>query len=115
MSRTAATPKASMSHRRVFMSHSNTLVAQPSLHLAADLGKSGGAARLVARDDDRLRVRGANQSPAIAEQHTDAVDVDDVVARAEILHGALDEIELDLLGNVDAELGRRNKVGDVRQ
>src|SRR5438270_13783582 len=80
MSRTAASPNASISHRRMFMSHSNALLAQPSFHLAADLRQTLGAARFVARDDNRLRIGCADQAPSVSEQHAHTVDVDDVVA-----------------------------------
>src|SRR4051794_29033882 len=104
-----------MSHRRMFMSHSNTLFAEPSLHLAANRRESLGAAGFVARDDDGLGVRRANQSPSITKKDANAVDVDDVVTTAEVLHRAFDEIELDLLRHLDAKLRRRDEVGNVRQ
>src|SRR5690242_11839625 len=104
MRSTAAAPRTTMSHRRDVISHSNALRAQPTLHLAANRGQPLGGLRLVACNDDGLRVRGADESPAVAEQHADAVDVDDVVPTTEILHRFLDEPELELLRNVDAEL-----------
>src|SRR5689334_17109902 len=115
MRSTAAAPRTTMSHRREVISHSNALRAQPTLHLAANRGEPLGSLGLVARDGDGLRVRGPDESPAVAEQNADAVDVDHVVPLAEILHGLFDEAELELLRNVDAELGggdERRHVGE---
>src|SRR5579885_2431034 len=98
-SSTATAASASMSQRRVVMLHSNALRAQPAFHLALDRRETVLRGRLVPRDDHGLGIRGANESPAVAEQDADAVDVDHVVRRAEVLHGSLDQPELELLGN----------------
>src|SRR5829696_5003938 len=99
MSRTAAAPNATMSHRRFVMSHSHALLAQPAFHLATNRRETLGGRGLVPGDDHRLRVRRTDQSPAVAEQNTHPVDVDHVVSRAEVFHGALDEAELELFWN----------------
>ena len=74
------------------MSHANALRSQPSFHLAADRREPLGRERLVSGDDHRLRVRSANQPPAVAEEHAHTVDVDHVVPGAKVLHRAVDEI-----------------------
>src|SRR6185436_21083822 len=109
MRSTAAAPRTTMSHRRDLISHSNALRAQPPLHLAANRGEPLGRLRLVARDDDGLRVRRADKSPPVAEQDADAVDVDHIVAVAEVLHRFLDKTKLELFGDIDAELRRGNE------
>src|SRR5215831_6967297 len=97
MRSTAAAPRTTMSHRREVISHSNALRAEPTLHLAANRGEALGRLRLVARDDDRLRVRCADETPPVAEQDTHAVDVDHVVPLAKMFDRLLDEPELQLL------------------
>ena len=54
-----------------------------------DLGQTLLRARLEAHHDDRLRVRGSHEAPAVAEEDPDAVHVDDVVVRLEVLDGLL--------------------------
>src|SRR5215831_21056615 len=90
-SRTAAATSATMSQRRVVMSDANALRAQPPFHLALNRRQPVGAQRFIASDDHRLGIRCADEPPAVAEQHTDAVDVDHVMTRPEVLHRALDE------------------------
>src|SRR6185436_9061330 len=98
MRSTAAAPRTTMSHRRDVISHSNALRAQPSLHLAANRGEALRRLRLVARDDDGLRVRRADETPAVAEQDAYAVHIDHIVPFAEMLHRFFDEPELELFG-----------------
>src|SRR4051812_23783012 len=90
-SSSAATAMATaISHRRGVMSDAYTLLAKPAFHLAADGRETLLRLSLVAGDDHRLCVRRADQAPAVAEQHANAVDVDDLVLRLEMLHGPLD-------------------------
>src|SRR6185437_1171954 len=97
MSRIATAARATTSHRRVVMSDSHALLAQPAFHLAADRGQPLRRRRLVAGDDYRLRVAGADQAPSVSEQHAHAVDVDHIVAGAEMAHRPLHETELERL------------------
>ena len=48
-------------------------------HFTSNCCEPVGGARLITGDEHRLRVGRADQSPAVAEQHAHAVDVDDVV------------------------------------
>src|SRR5262245_40087156 len=109
MRSTAAAPRTTMSHRRDVISHSDALRAEPAFHLATNRSEALGRLRLVARDDDRLRVRCADETPPVAEQDANTVDVDHVVPLAEVFDRFLDEPELQLLLYVDAKLGRRDK------
>src|SRR3954468_1676930 len=113
-SRSAAAAMATaISHRRGVMSDAHALLAKPTFHLAADGRETLLRLGFVARHDHRLRVRCADQAPAIAEQDTDAIDVDDLVLRLEMLHGLVDEGELLLFVDVDPDLRGRDEVGDV--
>src|SRR5207248_7021115 len=94
-------------------SHADALRPQPPLHLALNRRQPLRRRRLVSRDENGLRVRGADQTPAIAEQDARAVDIDDVVLRAEMRHCFVDQSELALLRNFDPDLGRRYKVWNI--
>src|SRR4051812_43461209 len=107
MSRTAAAPTATKSHRRVVMSHSDALGAQPTFHLPLDGVQALACRRLVPCDEHGLRIRCANEAPAVAEQDAHAVDIDHIVFGLEVFHGLVHEIELPRLLDFDAKLGRR--------
>src|SRR5690349_14972190 len=67
------------------------------------------ARRLEPHHQDRLRVRRANQGPAIAELNPRAVDVDDGIEGGEVLPNLIHDSKFTLVGTVQPELGR----GDV--
>src|SRR3954467_2543727 len=103
-SRSAATAMATaISHRRGVMSDAHALLAEPAFHFAADGREAFLRLGLVSRHDHRLRVRCADQPPAVAEQHPDAIDVDDLVLRLEVLHGLVDEGELLVFVDLDPD------------
>src|SRR4051812_34262814 len=70
--RIASAMADAISQRRWVISDGDALLAQPAFHLAANLGQSLFRPRFVARDDDWLRVRRADQPPSVAEQHANS-------------------------------------------
>src|SRR5205823_11988708 len=78
-------------------------------HVAAVFVAPRLGVRFEANEERRLRVRSAHQAPAVIEEDARAVDVDDLFL-AELslkLRTHLgDDVELDLVGAVDADLGR---------
>src|SRR5947208_2619206 len=109
----AATANVPMTARRLVTSDGHALPAEPAFHLGADLGQACLGACLEAGDEDGLRVGGADQSPPVAEQHANSIDVDDVVAAAEVRDRLLHERELDVVAAVDANLRRAHELGHV--
>src|SRR5215218_8903203 len=69
----AAATIAPMTTRRLVTSDGHALLPQPPFHLAPDLREPLVRARLEAGDEDRLGVRRANEPPAVAEEHADAI------------------------------------------
>src|SRR5688500_3224542 len=113
---TSAIPTSVMSaQRRPITSDRDSLRAQPGLHHSADLREPAGCAGLETQDEHRLRVGCADEAPPSAEEHTNPVDVDDVVRRPEMGHRALDDAELDLVGAIDANLRGRDELRNVGQ
>lgn len=66
---------------------------------------------LAAKDEDRLRIRGANQAPAILEFYTSPVDRIHFVVGCKSLRDALYYIEFLIVRAIDADLGRREGFG----
>src|SRR5579871_3178522 len=66
---------------------------------------------LEAHDKNRLRVRRAQQAPSLGKEHADPVDIDGFVGSLEMLSDARDDVELDLVGAIDANLGSRDRLG----
>src|SRR5436190_1856728 len=118
--RTAAPATARKTHRRwggaiSRSSHAHALRTQPAFHLALDCRETLRRRRLVAGDKHWLRVRGANQSPAVAEQHAYAVHVNDIVLRAKMRDRFINDSELPLLRDFDTYLGCGYEVRNVRE
>src|SRR5688572_18994059 len=111
----AAATTAPMTTRRVLTSDGHALLTQPRLHLSLDLGEARFRARLEAGDENGLRVRRADETPPVAEQHANTVDVDDLVPAAEVRHGALDDRELHVVAAIDADLGGADELRNVRK
>src|SRR5512138_3096101 len=82
-------------------------------HEPLDLGDPLGRLRLEPEHEERLRVGGADEPPAVREHDAHAVDRHRLVARAEELLRAAHDLELLVLGAVDAELRGRARPGDV--
>src|SRR5688500_10311030 len=114
-STTAMPMRVTSAQRRPITSDRHSLRAQPRLHVIADLGETLRRASLEAEHEDGLRVRCPDQSPGVAEEHAHTVDVDDVVRRAKMGNGTVDDAELDLLGAVNADLRSRDELRNVRQ
>src|SRR5512133_2489393 len=70
---------------------------------------------LEAEHQDGLRVGGAHEPPPVGEDHADAVHRHRLVALREELLGAPDQLELLVLGAVDAQLGRAEGLRHVRE
>ena len=87
------------------------------LQEAPDLFLDGGQVllrvRLEAEHDHGLGVRGPDQPPAAREGGAHAVDVDDGIARRQRPADGLDDLELDLVGGVDADLRRHERLREV--
>src|SRR5688500_20323510 len=69
--------------RRPITSDRHSLRAEPGFHVVAYLGEPRRGAGLEPQHQHGLGIRGANQSPAVAEQHPHSIDVDDLVRRSE--------------------------------
>src|SRR2546422_8704354 len=68
---------------------------------------------LKAQDQRRLGVRGTDQSPAVGEEDSHSVDVNDLVRASQLLLGLLHHLELDVVGTVHADLRRGHCVGQI--
>src|SRR5688500_1312985 len=101
------------SRRRAVMSDRYALIAEPLFHLLADRVELALRAGLESHDEDRLRVRGANEAPSVAVQHAHAVDIDYFVNRSEVLSSLLDDSELDVVGTVDTNLRCRYETWNI--
>src|SRR4051812_29785823 len=104
-----------ISHRRGVMSDAHALFAKPALELGPYRVELSFRPGFISRHDHRLRIRRPDQPPPVAEEDAHAVDVDDVVLRPEMLHRLVDEPELLLLVDLDANLGRRHEFRHVRK
>src|SRR5260221_342137 len=69
--------------------------------------------RLEAHHENRLRVGSAYQSPSVAEQHADTVNVDDLVLCREIFRRLGDDGELCFVRAWDTQLWCGDKLRDV--
>src|SRR6185503_20512687 len=93
----------------------HALGAEPPFHLILDGSQSLSGPRLEPHHDNRLRVRRANQTPAVAEQNSRAVNGDDVIPGREMSYRLFDDAELDVIVTIDANLRRRHEAGYVRE
>src|SRR5205809_2624332 len=64
-------------------------------------------------DQCRLGVRSADEAPAVAEQDSGAVDVDNLIGTLEIFCHLTDDVEFHLVGTVDAYFWRDMVMWDV--
>src|SRR5581483_7459091 len=71
--------------------------AEPSPHVRLDGGQPIRRARLESQHQNRLGVRRADETPAIAEQHPRAVDIDDIVPRTIVRDGFVDDREFAII------------------
>src|SRR4051812_7417724 len=71
--------------------------------------------RLPAQDEERLRVRGADEPPASGNDHPHPVHLDGAAVLAQLLSSALDGGELLVVGKVLADLGRAEGARHVRE
>ena len=60
-----------------------------------------------------MGVRGANQPPAVGEEDSNPVDVNDLVLAGQLLLGLLHHLELDVIRTVHADLRRGHRVGQI--
>src|SRR5512144_391721 len=100
---------AAINQRRASMSGRDAAGAEPPLHLTANLREALRGTRFESDDEDGLRVRRADESPAVAEQDAGAIDADDLVVAREVPNGFIDDRELPLVRTVDANLRGRHE------
>src|SRR5438105_14855394 len=86
--------------------------AQPAMHLRLDIFQLHSCSCLESHYRYGLCVRGANQSPAIAEENADSIDGDHVVPGGKVFPGLFDDRELPVVGAIDANLRRRDEPRD---
>src|SRR5687768_1144026 len=113
-SRTAAaaiSPKAS--RRLGVISDRYALLAEPAFHDRPDPVQIFLGPRLESHHENGLRVRCPYQSPSVAEQNADAVHVDHVMTRPEILPCLFDDSEFHVVCTVDPDFGSGNEFRDV--
>src|ERR1035437_2991140 len=72
----------------------DVLGGEPAGDLGANLVEALLCPRLEQRDDDRLRVGCADESPPVTEEHACAVHLDHVVQRFEMRNGGGDDRQL---------------------
>src|SRR6266536_4175415 len=109
--RSTAVPMTSpttMRRRRV-MSNGYAVGGEPALHLATDFLEVFLGARLESQYQNRLSVGRSDEPPSISKENSDSVNVDDLVARLEILLRLLDHLELSVIGAVHSQLGGRDE------
>src|SRR6478672_7038757 len=95
------------------MSNLYPVLAQPAFHLRADFLEMLAGARLEAHHQYRLSIGCANQSPAVAEQYSHAVDVDHLVLRRKIFCRLRDDAELLVVRTWNSQLGRRDEARNI--
>src|SRR6185436_14402665 len=78
-------------------SNLHALGAEPPFHLILDGGQALGRPSFESHHDYRLRVRRANQTPAVAEQNARAVNGDHLVPGGEMFCRLFDDAELDVI------------------
>src|SRR5467141_3435773 len=88
------------------VSRSYAVRRQPALDLGAIRVERLRACRFETHDQYGLRVRGAQQSPPFRERDAHAVERRDGILRGKLLRRLLDDVELLLVGTVDAYFGR---------
>src|SRR5215210_5243003 len=100
---------------RGITSNLNALRSEPALHLRLNLLELLVRARFEAHDEDGLGVRCADESPAIAEQNTYAVDSYHLVFAREIILRLFHDPELLVIRAFDPDLRRGNKARHVSE
>src|SRR5438105_11170158 len=94
-------------------SNLDALRAQPALHLRLDGVETLFGSCLEPHHDHGLGVRGANKSPAVAEEDAHTIDGDHLVPGGKVPGRLRDDSEFFGIWAIHANLGSRNEAGHI--
>src|SRR5574338_364338 len=116
ISRNSATATAAaISQCRVSTSGVHAAGSEPAFDLVSNLGEAGLGLCLEPGDQHRLGVRGSNEPPPVAKENARTVDANHFTLLREMPDGVIDDRELLAVRAVDANLGGRHEIRDVRE